>query len=119
MTNGISQSPVQVQVVAPRILHLNRDGAASRIFDPKCHSIRQALAAKVLHLDHHAIERVPAPKLVHLDRHDLAPRIFHLNHRLTLVASYTETILQRTWISVRQSAGCGMPNVAHFILAKF
>jgi hypothetical protein len=96
MTDGISQSPVQVQVVAPRILHLNRCATQSRVFDLKHHSIRQTLAAKVFHLDHHAIERAPAPKLVHFDRHDLAPRIFYLHHRLSLIASYTETILSRT-----------------------
>jgi len=96
MTNGISQSPVQVQAVAPGILGLNRYATASRVFDLKYHPIRQALAAKVFHLDRHTIERAPAPELVRLDRHDPAPRVFHLNHRLTLAASWTETILHGT-----------------------
>jgi len=96
MTDGVSQSPVQVQVVASGILRLHRYATASRIFNLKCQPIRQALAAKVFHLRRHTIELAPAPELVHLERHDPAPRIFHLNHRLTLVASCTETILHRT-----------------------
>jgi hypothetical protein len=84
VTNVMSQSPAQVQVLAPRVFHLNRHATASSIFDVKYHSIQQALAAKVFNLDHHTIERVHAPKVVHLNRHDLASRIFHLNHHVTL-----------------------------------
>jgi hypothetical protein len=73
-----------VQVVAPGILRLNHYGTASRVFNLKYHPIRQALAAKVFNLDRYTIERAPAPELVRLERHDPAPRIFHLNHRLTL-----------------------------------
>ena len=84
VTNVMSQSPGQVQVLAPRVFHLNRHATASRIFDLKYHSIQQALAAKVFNLDHHTMERAAAPKVVHLNRHDLTPRIFHLNHHVTL-----------------------------------
>jgi hypothetical protein len=55
VTNVMSQSPAQVQVLAPRVFHLNRHATASRIFDLKYHSIQQALAAKVFDLDHHTI----------------------------------------------------------------
>src|ERR1039457_5611529 len=84
VTNVMSQSPGRVQVLAPRVFHLNRHATASRIFDLKYHSIQQALAAKVFDLDHHTMERAAAPKVVHLNRHDLTPRIFHLNHHVTL-----------------------------------
>ena len=55
VTNVMSRSPAQVQVLAPRVFHLNRHATASRIFDLKYHSIQQALAAKVFDLDHYTI----------------------------------------------------------------
>ena len=55
VTNVMSQSPGRVQVLAPRVFHLNRHATASRIFDLKYPSIQQALAAKVFELDHHTI----------------------------------------------------------------
>jgi hypothetical protein len=95
-TDLIPQSPLQMQAVAPRVVHLSLHAMASRVFDLECGPIRQAPATKVFHRDQHSIERASAPKLVHLNRYYLAPRIFHIYHRFALVASYTKIILQRT-----------------------
>lgn len=82
MTDVISQSPGHEQVLAPRVLHFNRQAIASGVFDLKHNSIDQALAAKVFNLDRHTIERVPAPKVTHFNGNKLAPRIFQLNHHV-------------------------------------
>jgi hypothetical protein len=77
-----SQSPHHVQILAPRVDHLNRHDPAPGVFHPNDHAIKQAQAPGVFHLNHHATEQALAPGIFRLNRRDLAPMVIHLNHHV-------------------------------------
>jgi hypothetical protein len=80
VTDVMSQSLGQAEVLAPRVFHVNRHSLAARVLHLKRHAIEQGLAPRVFHLNLHATEQALAPRVIHLNRRDPASRVFHLNH---------------------------------------
>ena len=92
MPDGVSQSPVKVQVVTPHIVHLNGYATISSVFDLKYTSSPHAPTSKVFHLNCHTMVWAPcsdvrpsrSPRSCTLDLPSPSPpltdRLLHQNH---------------------------------------